>query len=436
MEKLDRGLVAVQQSDGKVFLSWRLLASDPAGVAFNVYRETDRPAATADPGRFPASSQTAQTGPVRVNLTAPHGRNVAARLGRPPRSGDSLFRRRSGEGVEQPGRKYRFMPTRPRCPISRFPCRPRPATRRTTPPSAISTATASTRSSCTDRRGEGQLAGRHHRRADLQAYKLDGTLLWRINLGRNIREGAHYTQFMVYDLDGDGRAEVVCKTADGTVDGAGKVIGDAKADWRHAESAGETSRLGDRAAPRRHERLRLHPAGPEFLTVFDGLTGAALATATYLPRRHPDDRQPDAEQWATGASLRQPRRPLPRLRRLSRRRAAERRHVPRLLHARRARRLGLGEAAQAHRRWVFDSDIGRRTSAYRGQGNHHLSVADVDGDGRDEIIYGAAVDRRRRQGALLHRAGPRRRAARHRPRSRPVPGSRCSTSRSASARRA
>src|SRR5262249_3949806 len=60
----------------------------------------------------------------------------------------------------------------------------------------------------------------------LEAYRLDGTFLWRINLGKNIREGAHYTQFLVYDLDGDGKAEVVCKTADGTVDGVGKVIGD------------------------------------------------------------------------------------------------------------------------------------------------------------------------------------------------------------------
>ena len=50
----------------------------------------------------------------------------------------------------------------------------------------------------------------------LDAYELDGTHLWRIDLGRNIREGEHYTQFMVYDLDGDGRAEVACKTADGT----------------------------------------------------------------------------------------------------------------------------------------------------------------------------------------------------------------------------
>jgi glycosyltransferase involved in cell wall biosynthesis len=55
------------------------------------------------------------------------------------------------------------------------------------------------------------------------AYKLDGTFLWQIDLGKNIRDGAHYTQFMVYDLDGDGRAELVCKTADGTVDGKGKI---------------------------------------------------------------------------------------------------------------------------------------------------------------------------------------------------------------------
>ena len=57
----------------------------------------------------------------------------------------------------------------------------------------------------------------------LQAYKMDGTLMWQINLGRNIREGAHYTQFLVYDFDGDGRAELICKTADGTIgDGTGR----------------------------------------------------------------------------------------------------------------------------------------------------------------------------------------------------------------------
>jgi len=98
-----------------------------------------------------------------------------------------------------------------------------------------------------------------------QAYKLDGTLLWRINLGKNIREGAHYTQFMVYDLDGDGRAEFACKTADGTVDGMGNVIGDANADYRQSNGY-----ILD---------------GPEFLTIFDGLTGAALVTTDYIPPR-------------------------------------------------------------------------------------------------------------------------------------------------------
>lgn len=56
-------------------------------------------------------------------------------------------------------------------------------------------------------------------------YKLDGKHLWRIDLGKNVRAGAHYTQFMVYDLDGDGRAEVVRKIGDGTMDGKGKMIG-------------------------------------------------------------------------------------------------------------------------------------------------------------------------------------------------------------------
>ncbi|MCG6185883.1 hypothetical protein K5G00_00690 [Maribellus maritimus] len=77
-------------------------------------------------------------------------------------------------------------------------------------------------------------AGRNHENSHneptsdliLQAYKMDGTFLWEINLGKNIRAGAHYTEFIVYDLDCDGEAEIVCKTTDGTKDGVGKIIGD------------------------------------------------------------------------------------------------------------------------------------------------------------------------------------------------------------------
>ena len=78
---------------------------------------------------------------------------------------------------------------------------------------------------------------------------MDGTQLWRIDLGINIRAGANYTQFMVYDLDGDGKAEVACKTADGTVDGTGTVLGDAGADYRN--SGGYVL------------------SGPEFFTIFN-----------------------------------------------------------------------------------------------------------------------------------------------------------------------
>ncbi|MEK8169064.1 hypothetical protein NKH77_02190 [Streptomyces sp. M19] len=99
----------------------------------------------------------------------------------------------------------------------------------------------------------------------VDGYKLDGTRLWRIDLGRNIRSGAHYTQFQVFDYNGDGRAEVAMKTADGTVDGTGKTIGSASADYRN--SSGYVL------------------SGPEYLTVFDGRNGAALSTVDYVPPR-------------------------------------------------------------------------------------------------------------------------------------------------------
>ena len=96
-----------------------------------------------------------------------------------------------------------------------------------------------------------------------QCYKMNGTFLWEINLGKNIREGAHYTQFMVYDFDGDGKAEIAMKTADGSIDGKGKVIGDSTKDYRNDKG--------------------YILSGPEYLTMFDGLTGEALSTIDFIP---------------------------------------------------------------------------------------------------------------------------------------------------------
>jgi rhamnogalacturonan endolyase len=108
---------------------------------------------------------------------------------------------------------------------------------------------------------------------------------------------------MVYDLDGDGRAEIACKTADGTTDGKGKVIGDAKADWRNPEGS-TAAGINSRGEQGSRNTTGYILKGPEYLTVFDGLSGAALATTKYIPARHPDTDAPTAEQmqavWGDG----------------------------------------------------------------------------------------------------------------------------------------
>src|SRR5204863_5277780 len=106
----------------------------------------------------------------------------------------------------------------------------------------------------------------------LDAYKLNGTRLWRIDLGKNIRAGAHYTNYIVYDLDGDGKAEVACKTAPGTKGGNGAFL-----------VKGPAASDDDSADYRNGSGYVL--SGAEYLTVFNGQTGAELATTAYVPGR-------------------------------------------------------------------------------------------------------------------------------------------------------
>ena len=192
-------------------------------------------------------------------------------------------------------------------------------------------------------------------------YRLDGTRLWRIDLGRNIRAGAHYTQFMVYDLDGDGRAEVVMKTSDGTVDGKGRVIGDVAADYRT-----HTGRVG---------RIL---SGNEYLTVFSGQTGENLCTVDYVPALGTGD-------WGDDSGTRSERYlacvayldgPHPSV------------VMWRGYYERSTLTAWDWDGNQLKQRWTFDSQL-PGMKAWGGQGNHNLRVADVDGDGRDEIVYGS-----------------------------------------------
>ena len=110
----------------------------------------------------------------------------------------------------------------------------------------------------------------------IDCYKMDGKRLWRIDLGKNIRDGAHYTQFMVYDFDGDGKAEMMCKTATGSIDGQGNYVNQAATD--------ATIKGHDNTKDYRNSGGHIL-SGPEYLTVFEGLTGKAIHTTWYLPGR-------------------------------------------------------------------------------------------------------------------------------------------------------
>ncbi|MEC3911857.1 rhamnogalacturonan lyase [Sphingobium sp. CR2-8] len=378
VEKLDRGLVVIPAASGEGnHISWRLLATDREAIDFILWRDG---AQIARLDRTAATSFHDVQGQVN-SLYAISTGNMKA----------------SGRGVRPWSEGYLAIPMDV------------PADRVT--PDGERYSYSANDVSVGDLDGDGRYElvvkwypsiakdnafGGYTGETLIDAYTLDGKKLWRIDLGPNIRSGAHYTQFMVFDLDGDGRAEVAMKTADGTVDGAGTVIGDAKADWR--EHDGETPQ-GDRTGAtilpdgRRVARLKGRVlSGPEYLTVFDGRTGRARSTAEYSPPRA-DDNQPSAERmaelWGDGYGNRSDRY-------LAGVGFLDGRHASLIFgrgyYARSTIAAWDFRNGKLSRRWLFDS-AAPGNSAYGGQGNHQLSVADVDGDGRDEVIYGSmAVD--------------------------------------------
>jgi rhamnogalacturonan endolyase len=350
MEKLGRGLVAFHKGNDSVYIGWRLLGTDPENIGFNLYRKTGKNV----PVKLNKTllTQTTDFTDTRVDLDLENTYTVKPVINGNDQEAAIPYRLAPNALPRQ------FLEIKLKTPAGYVP----------------------NDASAADLDGDGEYelvlhqAGRSKDNSMngitdppiFQAYKMDGTLLWEINLGRNIREGAHYTQFMVYDLDGDGMAEFACKTADGTSDSKGKVIGDGSKDWRN-----QNGKILE---------------GPEFFSIFNGKTGELLATTAYLPDRG------DIGSWGgTGGNGKNDNSGN----RVDRFTAC----IAYLDGKRPSVVMGRGyygrtvlaawdwRAGKLSSRWVFDTKDG--SNPYSGMGNHNLSVADVDSDGKDEIVFGS-----------------------------------------------
>ncbi|MBQ2199960.1 MAG: rhamnogalacturonan lyase, partial [Bacteroidaceae bacterium] len=281
MEKLDRGLVVVKQSTSKKLLSWRFLGTDDWQTTFDVLKD----------GEVIATDLTATNYSVNDYGTTVGSYQVVAKV-----NGEEVDRSNIATGWSD----Y-FLPVK----LNR--------------PANASNASGSysySPNDCSvgDVDGDGQYEifvkwdpsnskdnsqGGYTGNVYLDCYKFDlngvepAQMLWRIDLGVNIRAGAHYTQFMVYDFDGDGKAELMCKTAPGSKDGQGNYVNQA-ATVSAIKSASNTKDW-------RNSDGRVN-GGQEYLTVFNGETGAAIHTIAYNPNRNATNALSEAEgtfNWGT-----------------------------------------------------------------------------------------------------------------------------------------
>jgi rhamnogalacturonan endolyase len=347
MEDINRGVVAVYQAGTGVYVGWRMFGTDPADVAFNVYRGstmvnftpiTDSTNYTDAGGTL---SDLYSVRPVIGGVENGCSEIVSVwanqYLDIPVQQvpGDTTWSYFVNDGMvgdlDGDG-QYEII-------IKRLP----PAT------------------------GAGNIPM-------VEAYELDGTFMWRINMGPNFTEWEEFNP-IVYDFDGDGKAEIALKTGEQTTFGDGTQIGDTDGDGltNYSSSAVYNSRW-------------FMTEGPEFLSIIEGQTGRELARTDYI-RREP------IVQWGPSNY---------NISQLAHR-SCKFHMTPAYLDGQRpslviCRGIYHREKMEAwnwrdgslQKLWEWDS-AGESDPNYDGQGNHNLSVGDVDQDGRDEIAYGACV---------------------------------------------
>lgn len=350
MEYLDRGVVAVKVNNG-VFLSWRYLGTDDPSVGFNIYRDgtkvNDAPVTTktnyldtkggANSKYVIKSVIGGKELETSKTVTPWASQRKTIKLNRP---GTNYNANDMSVGdVDGDGQYELFLKWDP------------------------SNAKDNSQSGATDK-------------VYIDCYTFEGDFLWRIDLGVNIRAGAHYTQYQVFDYDGDGKCELVCKTAPGTKDGKGKnvIMGNDNPNANYRNGSGYIL------------------SGPEYLTIFEGATGAEIHTVAYKPARG------NVNGWGDGYGNR-----VDRFLACTAYLDGEHPSVVmcRGYYTRSTLAAYDFKNGKLVERWFHDSPT-RGQGAF-GEGYHNVSVADVDGDGKDEIIYGSAcIDD---NGKLIYRTG-------------------------------
>ena len=355
MENLDRGIIAVK-TNNQFFIGWRVLGTDADDLAFNLYRKSgSKKAVKLNEKPISGATNFLDT---KANSHEENMWFVKTVIKEKETDAKGSFT----IPAESPDKEYMSIALKP---VDGY------------IPNDLSVG---------DLDGDGKydlivhMTGKSHDNSHtgitdppiFQAYTLEGKFLWQINLGKNIREGAHYTQFMVYDLDGDGISEFVCKTADGTTDSENNVVGDPSKDWVDRE----------KKSPTFGKILK----GPEYLSVFNGRNGKLITTVDYIAERG------DLAAWGgRGGSGGNDTKGNRMDRFIACVAYLDGVHpsvvMCRGYYGRTVLAAWDFKNNKLTSRWVFDSKDAE--NPYSGMGNHNLTVADVDNDGKDEIIYGS-----------------------------------------------